>query len=69
MSESVGQQYGGGTSFLTIEEVATRYGVSQDTIRRWERSGIIPQRDSRFDSPRWSVAVLDADDKKAALKR
>ncbi len=69
MADETGQQYGGGTEYLTIDEVATRYGVTPDTVRRWEDRNILPYRDSRFPSPRWSRAVLDTHDARAAKKK
>ena len=45
--------------FLTVEQVAERYGVSADSIWRWKRSGRFPApRRVGPNTTRWHIADL-----------
>ena len=47
------------TPFLTVEQVAERYGVSTDSIWRWKRSGRFPApRRVGPNTTRWHIADL-----------
>ena len=41
---------------MTLKEAAEQTGVSADTLRRWARSGVIPEFDGRTDE--WSPAAV-----------
>jgi predicted DNA-binding transcriptional regulator AlpA len=46
--------------YLSIAQVAVRYGVATITIRRWWQAGYLPAPVQIGGSHRWSVAELEA---------
>lgn len=47
--------------FLTVEQVATRFGVSTDTIWRWKRMGGFPRAVKVGPgTTRWRLADIEA---------
>lgn len=46
--------------YLSINQVAARYGVATITIRRWWQAGYLPAPVKIGGSHRWSIAELEA---------
>lgn len=64
-----GHDDGEATRLITTSELASRLGVTSDTIRKWTRDGRIPclrvgQKTLRFDADA-VMAVLEANDSRA----
>jgi len=64
-----GHDDGGATRLITTSELASRLGVTSDTIRKWTREGRIPclrvgQKTLRFDADA-VMAALSANDRSA----
>lgn len=49
---------------LSTEEVASYFGVTEDTVRRWLRQGII---NGKYKKGRWQVTLAEVE--KAVRKR
>jgi len=44
---------------LSLRQMANRYGVSRETVRRWRREGLLPKPDVLRPRKRWSRAALE----------
>lgn len=51
--------------YLTVEDMASRYGVSRWTLRNWERAGKIPKADRTRGRPRWWTPAVEQAEKAA----
>ena len=48
------------SQLLSLRQLASRYGVSRETIRRWRKEGTLPPPDIIRPRIRWSRAALEA---------
>ncbi|WP_228068987.1 helix-turn-helix transcriptional regulator [Marivivens aquimaris] len=52
---------GEGARYMSVQQVAVRFGVSKDSIWRWVRQGAFPQgRKLGGRTRRWSVGEIEA---------
>lgn len=52
--------HAGGCEVIRQMEICRRYGISDDTWRRWRQAGLVPEPLDRPGRPRWRTAEIEA---------
>jgi hypothetical protein len=59
------------STYITQPTIARRYGVSNDTVRRWRRSGKFPQPDIYLPNgwPAWTLKTVEGHERRSVTRR